>query len=483
MKKTLFIIFQYLAPQHGLSRIAGYLAETQIVWVKNALIKLFIRFFKVNMQEAEIEDPYAYASFNAFFCRQLKTGIRPLAQGPELIANPVDGCISAIGNIDEHLILQAKGHSYTTTALLGGNNTLAESFKNGKFTTLYLAPHDYHRIHMPCDGVLRSMSYIPGQLFSVNQTTAENVNHLFARNERVVCVFDTAFGPMALVLIGAMIVGSIETSWAGQVAPPEHKITTTHYAQDSVIRFKQGEEMGRFKLGSTVILLLPSQSIRWDSEIKPGQVVKLGQQLGLRAQDPSHVREPKSQINLQRISDEIIATNGKGMVLTYGCGQTPFGHAFIVWENRGILHLAFSEDADKEIDQLRSDWPQATFNEDHPAATARLTLIFAPSGGDDLNLWVKATDFQLAVWQQLLGIQAGQTCHYKDIAIALGKPTAARAVGSAVGANPVAYLIPCHRVIPVQDHEDKITHIGGYRWGEKVKEALLKHEHGAFMEQ
>ena len=518
MKKTFFIILQYLIPQRGVSRIAGYLADTHIVWLKNALIKLFTHFFKVNMQEAEIEDPYAYASFNAFFCRQLKIGARQFAQGPELIANPVDGCISAIGDIDEDVIFQAKGRSYTTAALLGGNKMLAESFKNGKFATLYLAPHDYHRVHMPCEGVLRSMSYIPGKLFSVNQTTAENVNNLFARNERVVCVFDTAFGPMALVLVGAMIVGSVETSWAGQIAPPEHKITTTHYARDSVIAFKQGEEMGRFKLGSTVIMLLPPKSTDWDPELKPQQVIKLGQRLGLRAQQAAQNEADinaafndaglaaqecadagqqtntlslktcqddlsRCRVSLQRISDEIIAAKGKGLVLTYGCGQTPFGQAFITWENRGILHLAFSEDTNTEMKQLRADWPEATFEEDHPAASRQLTRIFTQADDDAFTLWVKATDFQLAVWQQLLGIQAGQTCHYKDIAVALDKPTAARAVGSAVGANPVAYLIPCHRVIPVQDHGDKITHIGGYRWGEKLKEALLKHEHAAFMEQ
>ena len=217
---TLFIAFQYIIPQHLLSRIVGWLAECEWSVLKMWLINLFISQYNVNMSEALDENPASYKNFNSFFTRELKPDARPIVADDAVIVSPADGAISQLGDISYGRIFQAKGQSYTAVELLGGNSELASEFDDGAFATIYLSPKDYHRVHMPMTGTLRETIYIPGDLFSVNQTTAENVPRLFSRNERLVAVFDTAAGPMAMVLVGALIVAGIETVWGGQVAPP-----------------------------------------------------------------------------------------------------------------------------------------------------------------------------------------------------------------------------------------------------------------------
>ena len=226
MKSRLFIISQYLLPHHLLSRLAGCVAECRARWFKNAFTAWFAKRYQVNMSEALVEDLTAYEHFNAFFTRALKPGARPLDETPGAILCPADGAVSQLGPIEHGRIFQAKGHSFSALELLGGDPALAAPFMGGEFATIYLSPKDYHRVHMPLAGTLREMVYVPGRLFSVNQTTAENVPELFARNERVVCLFDTERGPMAVVLVGAMIVASIETVWAGLVTPPT--VSYTH---------------------------------------------------------------------------------------------------------------------------------------------------------------------------------------------------------------------------------------------------------------
>lgn len=285
MKKTLFILFQQLVPQHLLSRLVGRIADCETAWVKNLFISFFCKNYPINMSEALEENPKAYPSFNAFFTRALKPDARPIDQSDNMIVSPADGAISQIGPIEHGRIFQAKGRGYGLTTLLGGNESLAAPFKNGHFATIYLSPRDYHRVHMPVAGKLLDTIYVPGDLYSVNQTTAENVDQLFARNERLVAIFDTEFGPMAMVLVGAMIVAGIETVWDGQVTPPlkapVHK-TYTGAAPNSV-ELGKGEEMGRFKLGSTVILLFGQDAISWVDELKAESVVRLGESIASKA--------------------------------------------------------------------------------------------------------------------------------------------------------------------------------------------------------
>jgi phosphatidylserine decarboxylase len=278
--KTLFIFFQHIVPQHFLSRLVGSLANSRTPFIKNFLIKLFIKKYRVNMAEAEIKDPENFECFNDFFTRKLEVGARPLNTENNAVICPVDGAVSAIGDIDVERIFQAKGKSFSLPALLGGDQHLADVFHGGKFATLYLSPRDYHRIHMPLSGTLEQMIYIPGKLFSVNQTTAENIDELFARNERVVCIFTTNAGPMALILVGAMIVASIETVWAGQVAPSKLKKHVEHYHEHAPITIRRGEEMGRFKLGSTAIMLFPANVMSWEALLQTGNSIQLGQKLG-----------------------------------------------------------------------------------------------------------------------------------------------------------------------------------------------------------
>lgn len=276
----IFIILQHVLPQHLLSRGVGWLARLRHpVWLKNWVIHIFIRHFGVNMAEAVDPDPTAYSSFNAFFTRALREGARPLAQAD--IVCPADGAINQLGDIGQGRIFQAKGQSFSAWELLGGDTERAALFDSGRFATIYLSPRDYHRVHMPLAGRLTATRYIPGDLFSVNPVTARNVPRLFARNERLVCHFDTEAGPMAMVLVGAMIVAGIETVWAGQVAPPPREPMEADYLKlPEPVSLEQGQEMGRFMLGSTVILLFPRDSVCWDESYGEGVATRLGDKLG-----------------------------------------------------------------------------------------------------------------------------------------------------------------------------------------------------------
>ncbi|PLW81829.1 phosphatidylserine decarboxylase [Kineobactrum sediminis] len=278
--KALFVLLQYLVPQHALSRCTGWLAGLRHpVWLKNWGIRCFIRIFEVDMSEAAESQPEAYASFNAFFTRALREDLRPLADAD--IVCPVDGRVSQIGQIEESSLFQAKGHHYSTWALLGGDDERAAWFRNGEFATIYLSPQDYHRVHMPIDGELLATTYIPGKLFSVNPTTAAGVDRLFARNERLVCYFDTAAGPMAMILVGAMVVAGIDTVWSGQVTPPPRRPMRSDYQKlPEPVKLARGEEMGRFQLGSTVILLFPEARMHWVSGYGPESRTRLGEALG-----------------------------------------------------------------------------------------------------------------------------------------------------------------------------------------------------------
>jgi phosphatidylserine decarboxylase len=277
----LFVLFQYLLPKQALTAFAGFVASRERGWLTTALIRWFVGKYQVNVAEAANSDITSYRSFNDFFTRALKPGMRPLAQAALIC--PVDGAISQFGAIAQGQIFQAKGHSYSTAALLGGDAALAAEFEDGHFATLYLSPRDYHRIHMPCKGRLTRMIYVPGDLFSVNPGTVRGVPGLFARNERVVCVFEPAqpsFGPFVLVLVGATIVGSMATVWHGVVNAPRGKeVREWHYPDESApaIVLKQGEEMGRFLLGSTVVMLFPQGSLQFNPEWAPGRGVRLGE--------------------------------------------------------------------------------------------------------------------------------------------------------------------------------------------------------------
>lgn len=273
------IAMQYAMPKHFISRMVGKLAAAKAGGLTTALIKLFIKQYKIDMSEAKYPDPAHYKTFNEFFTRPLKEGIRPLAEESDIIAHPVDGAISQLGDVVDGQIIQAKGHDYSLQALLGGKEEDTAPFLGGKFATIYLAPKDYHRIHMPVDGTLSKMIYVPGDLFSVNPLTAQNVPNLFARNERVVAIFDTEIGPLAMVLVGATIVASIETIWAGTVTPPAGKdVFSWNYPTkgDNAITLKKGEEMGRFKLGSTVILAWGANQAEFLSDQHPETVTRMG---------------------------------------------------------------------------------------------------------------------------------------------------------------------------------------------------------------
>lgn len=273
------ITMQYAMPKHFLSRMVGKLAAARLGGLTTWLIKLFIKQYKIDMSEAQYSDPAHYKTFNEFFTRPLKEGVRPLNNESDIIAHPVDGAISQLGAIVDGQLIQAKGHDYSLQALLGGSEQDTAPFLGGEFATIYLAPKDYHRIHMPIDGTLSKMIYVPGDLFSVNPLTAQNVPNLFARNERVVAIFDTEIGPLAMVLVGATIVASIETVWAGTVTPPAGKdVFSWNYPTtgDNAITLKKGEEMGRFKLGSTVILAWGANQAEILADQQPETVTRMG---------------------------------------------------------------------------------------------------------------------------------------------------------------------------------------------------------------
>lgn len=275
LRERLAVGGQHVLPKQGLTRLAGWAAGLQGGAMTHAVIRWFVARYGVDMSEAAEPDVRAYATFNAFFTRALRPEARPLADADWLC--PVDGAISQFGPIQGEQIFQAKGHQYSTTALLGGDAQLAAGFENGHFATLYLSPRDYHRIHMPCAGRLQRMVHVPGALYSVNPLTARGVPGLFARNERVVCLFDTEFGPLALVLVGATIVGSMATAWHGVVNPPRPgQLRHFDYSQQDVA-LAQGAEMGRFLLGSTVVLLWPRQALRFEPDWATGRSVRMGE--------------------------------------------------------------------------------------------------------------------------------------------------------------------------------------------------------------
>lgn len=282
MSDRLAVLPQYVLPKRALTQFAGALARRSLGDFTQYKIRRFVARYGVDMSEAAEPDLTRYLSFNDFFTRALKPGVRPLAQADFVC--PVDGRISQLGAIDGEQLLQAKGHVYSTTALLGGDAAEAARYRDGSFATIYLSPRDYHRIHMPCAGRLRSMVYVPGDLFSVNPTTARGVPGLFARNERVVCLFDGAHGPFALVLVGATIVGSMATVWHGVVNPPRarHIRRWDYTGQQPPIELQAGEEMGRFLLGSTVVLLFPQDTLRFAPDWAPSRPVRLGEVMGQR---------------------------------------------------------------------------------------------------------------------------------------------------------------------------------------------------------
>ena len=281
MSERLAVLPQYLLPKRALTRLLGWLAGARAGAWSHAAIRRFIARYGVDMGEAADPRVDSYASFNEFFTRPLHAGVRPLADAPWIC--PVDGAISQFGLIERDQIFQAKGHTYSTRALLGGNSALAAPFENGSFATLYLSPKDYHRIHMPCAGTLRRMIHVPGDLFSVNPVTARGVPGLFARNERVVCMFDSAHGSFALVLVGATIVGSMATVWHGVVNPPRPgAVREWTYGSDAPV-LEQGAEMGRFLLGSTVVLLFPKATLKFLPAWAPGRSIRMGEVMAFGA--------------------------------------------------------------------------------------------------------------------------------------------------------------------------------------------------------
>lgn len=285
MLDRLLAALQYPLPHHALSRIMLRLTRSQSRWWKNALIQWFHGHFKVDMSQAAESDPLAFASFNEFFTRSLRPDARPLPESGDAIISPVDGKISEIGKIHAQQIFQAKGHEYPLAALLGGDESRGRAFRDGSFATLYLSPRDYHRIHMPFSGQLRESVYVPGRLFSVAPCTVRSVPGLFARNERVIALFDTGIGPMAVILVGALFVGCIETVWEGVVTPPHgHWVRARRYgaAGNRTVSLARGEEMGRFNMGSTVILLFGPDAMDWQNGLDADSVLQMGQPIGIR---------------------------------------------------------------------------------------------------------------------------------------------------------------------------------------------------------
>jgi phosphatidylserine decarboxylase len=273
----LFVWLQYVLPQHALSRLVLAATRVRMPWFKNLLTRGFLRLFSVDMSEATETDPYRYGSFNEFFTRTLRAEARPIDADPEKIASPVDGMVSECGAIDNDRLLQAKGRQYTLDELLA-RQPWARSFEGGSFATLYLAPYNYHRIHMAVRGTLRDTVYVPGRLFSVNSATARHVPRLFARNERVLTLFDTEFGQFAVVMVGALNVGSMATVWAGDITPAAHRVVTR--IPCPAVTLDKGAELGRFNMGSTVILLFEPKRAEWHPLLRAGSVVQLGQAIG-----------------------------------------------------------------------------------------------------------------------------------------------------------------------------------------------------------
>lgn len=271
------MLWQHLLPHHLLSRLVGSLAKCETPWLKDRFISWFIKRYQVDMSLAQEPDPKHYANFNAFFTRALQPGLRPIAAGENTIVSPADGCISQLGAITAGRIFQAKNHNFSVEELLA-STSLAQPFQHGSFATVYLSPKDYHRVHMPFTGRLKQMIYVPGRLFSVNKQSADAIPGLFSRNERVVCLFDTAHGPMAVVLVGAMIVASIATRWAGVIAPSRSARFESYEHLAEPITLQKGEELGHFQLGSTAIVLFPS-TVTWQAGLAADSPLTLGQAL------------------------------------------------------------------------------------------------------------------------------------------------------------------------------------------------------------
>ena len=272
------VAFQYIMPQLYLTQLAGWFAQQKWGAVTHFVIKVFAKKYNVDMSEAKKENFSDYESFNQFFIRELKDDARKINENPTALCLPADGRVSQIGHIDDERLLQAKGHFFSLSDLLAGDEELVNTFKNGEFATIYLSPRDYHRVHMPCDATLRKMIYVPGDLFSVNPFLAEHVPNLFARNERVICVFDTAFGPMVQILVGETITAGMSTVWAGVINPPrtgEIKVWT--YQGDNAIKLTKGQEMGAFQLGSTVINLFPANSVTLAEHLEVDVPVRMGE--------------------------------------------------------------------------------------------------------------------------------------------------------------------------------------------------------------
>lgn len=277
------IALHYLLPQLAITRAAGWLAEQKWGAVTHFIIKLFAKQYKVNLAEAAKSEPSDYATFNEFFIRQLKDGVRPINSENNVLCLPADGKVSESGDISANRLLQAKGHFFTLETLLANDEEMAAKFQDGTFITTYLSPTDYHRVHMPCDATLRKMIYVPGELFSVNPFLAEHVPNLFARNERVICEFDTEFGPMVQILVGATVTASMSTVWAGVVNPPRAKeVVVWNYEMEGekAIKLQKGEEMGAFRLGSTVINLFPKGKVNLNAELTAGAKTRMGEELG-----------------------------------------------------------------------------------------------------------------------------------------------------------------------------------------------------------
>lgn len=277
MPKYIYIYMQYLLPHHMLTAIMGWLAHIRTPRIKNWMIRRFIKKYSVDMSLAMTGDLTQYPDFNRFFIRQLKPQLRPITTVPNAIASPVDGTIAQIGTLNKNQLLQAKGFYFNLETLLGGDTELANTFYNGSFATLYLAPRDYHRVHMPLTGTLTKSIFVPGKLFSVNKMTSEFIPSLYSRNERLITVFDTAAGPMIVILVGAMIVGSIQAIWMDQPIKLKQIQTTTHVPK---IHLQTGDELGQFQLGSTVIILFQKNKIHWIPSFKHDSLVQFGQILG-----------------------------------------------------------------------------------------------------------------------------------------------------------------------------------------------------------
>lgn len=274
--KRLFVLLQYAVPHHLLSRIMGALAECRWSWLKNPLIRLFIDVYKVDMSEAVKSDAAAFSCFNDFFTRELRPNVRPICTATNILVSPVDGSVSEVGRINSDIIIQAKGNNYTLANLLGGAEKLSDYFLDGSFITLYLSPKDYHRVHSPLGGKLIASFYLPGSLFSVNETTVNSVPNLFSRNERLVMLFDTACGKMVLIMVGAMLVAGIKTVWRDGVYRPNVRFSDHLPIPQS---FETGDELGQFQLGSTVILLFEPDTVNWDEGVANQRVVKQGERL------------------------------------------------------------------------------------------------------------------------------------------------------------------------------------------------------------